>query len=205
MSKPVSIDDILEFWFENAPTTAQAMGRRNRVWFAADRSFDRKVAERFGTTLEAAARGELSAWIDSARGRLALILVLDQFPRNIHRGTPLAFGHDSDALALAREGIAMGHDKMLAPIERAFFYKPLQHAEDREAQALSCERCEALVDEVPDEQKGYFEQTAQYARQHRDIIERFDRFPHRNGLLGRASTPAEESYLSDDAPTFGQG
>lgn len=195
---------MLEFWFADATTEPAAIERRNRVWFSGGAAFDRACTERFAVTAAAAAAGELDHWKRSPRGRLALILLLDQFPRNIHRGTAAAYQQDRHALALCKEGIELGHDRELLPIERSFFYMPMEHAEDREIQALGMRHFEALAQEGPDELRGELEKCVEYARQHRDIVERFGRFPHRNAVLGRTSTPDEQAYLADDAPRFGQ-
>ena len=200
----VGAEDVLDFWFADAAGGPQALERRNRVWFRGGAAFDRECTERFTATLEAAARGELDHWMESPRRRLALIILLDQFSRNIYRGTAAAFQQDDQALAACRQGIEEGHDRHLAPFERSFFYMPLEHAEDREVQALSVRLAEALANESPAQWREHLQANAGYARQHRDIVEEFGRFPHRNSLLGRDSSPAEEVYLADDAPRFGQ-
>lgn len=195
---------MLDFWFEDAADGPEALLRRNRVWFQGGAPFDRACRERFSATLVAAANGELEHWKESPRGRLALIVLLDQLSRNIYRGTAAAFQQDEQALAACREGIEQGHDKPLAPCERTFFYMPLEHAEDRKVQALSVRCFEALAKQSPEEWLEQLEANAGYARHHRDIVEKFGRFPHRNAVLGRDSNPAEEAYLADDAPRFGQ-
>ena len=197
-------EEVLEFWFADAATGPEAVKRRNRVWFSAGAPFDRECTERFAGTLARAAHGELDHWKESPRGRLALIVLFDQLSRNIHRGTAAAYQQDDRALAICREGIEAGHDRELSPIERTFFYLPMEHAEDREVQALSVQHFEALAEEGPEELRGQLEANAGYARQHRDIVERFGRFPHRNAVLGRTCTADEEAYLTDDAPRFGQ-
>ena len=200
----VDAEQLLDFWFADAASGPAAVERRNRVWFAGGESFDRACTERFAATLEAAASGELDHWKESPRGRLALIILLDQFSRNIYRGTAAAFRQDSRALATCRQGIAKGHDKQIVPFERSFFYMPLEHAEDREAQALSVRLFETLADESPEEWRARLKNDVGHARRHRDIVEEFGRFPHRNAVLGRDSSPAEQAYLADDAPRFGQ-
>jgi uncharacterized protein (DUF924 family) len=198
-------EELLEFWFADAATgSSEAVERRNRVWFSGGAPFDRECSDRFAATLAAAASGELDDWTESPRGRLAVIVLLDQLSRNIYRGTAAAFRHDDRALTVCREGIERGHYKRLSPIERSFFYLPLEHAEDRDAQALSVRQLEVLVEEGPEELREQLEANADYARRHRDIIERFGRFPHRNAVLGRSSSPDEQAYLADDAPRFGQ-
>lgn len=198
------VEDVLDFWFADAADGPDALARRNRVWFRGGEAFDRQCAEGFTKTLEAAARGDLNHWKTSPRGRLALMILLDQFSRNIYRGTAAAFAQDDRALALCREGLEMGEDRQLAPCERTFFYMPLEHAEDRDVQRLSVHLFERLAEEAPEEWRAQLLANAGYARDHRVIVEEFRRFPHRNEILGRASTPAEDAYLAGDAPRFGQ-
>ncbi len=197
-------EEVLAFWFADAASDPQALARRNRVWFKGHASFDRECSERFAATLAAAAEGALDHWKDSPRGRMALIVLLDQLSRNIHRGTRAAYLQDDRALALCMEGIAHGHDRQLSLIERTFFYLPLEHAEDRDIQALSVRHFESLAEEAPEDLRRQMTENLEYARQHRDIIDRFGRFPHRNAVLGRDTTPEEEAYLAEDAPRFGQ-
>ena len=200
----VDAEGVLDFWFADAASGPQAVERRNRMWFAGGAPFDRECTAGFAATLEAAADGRLDHWKESPRGTLALVILLDQFSRNIYRGTAAAFRQDDRALATCRHGIAVGHDKQLAPFERSFFYMPLEHAEDREAQALSVGLFETLANDSPQEWRARLNADAGYARQHRDIVEKFGRFPHRNAVLGRDSSPAEQAYLAADAPRFGQ-
>ena len=177
-------EDVLTYWFAPGP-------ERTARWFRGDAATDADVRRRFASTLESAAHGELDGWAATPRGRLALIVVLDQFSRNVHRGTARAFAQDAHALALCVAGLARGDDRALAPEERAFFYLPLEHAEDAAMQARSVACFEALAAEAP-EQSGFVD----YAREHRDVIARFGRFPHRNAILGRRSTPDEEAFLA---------
>lgn len=197
-------EEVLDFWFADAADGPEALARRNRVWFGGGEAFDRECTERFAEVLAAAARGEHDPWKASPRGRLALIIVLDQLSRNIHRGTAEAYRQDDRALTLCKEGLELGHDRQLAPCERTFFYMPLEHAEDRDVQRLSVHLFERLAAEAPEEWRAELRANAGYAREHRMIVERFGRFPHRNAVLGRTSTPAEEEYLAADAPRFGQ-
>lgn len=197
-------EDVLDFWFADATSSAEAIERRNRVWFRGGADFDRECTERFAATLEAAVSGGLDHWKESPRARLALIVLLDQFSRNVYRGTAAAFAQDDRALAACREGIELGHDKQLAPIERTFFYMPLEHAENHDVQKLAVRQFESLAAEAPQELRKLLETNVEHARQHKDIVDRFGRFPHRNAVLGRVTTPAEEAYLADDAPRFGQ-
>lgn len=195
---------VLDFWFGDAMTGPEDIERRQRVWFMGGATFDRECTKRFAATLSAAASGELDDWETSPRGRLALIVLLDQLSRNIHRGSAGAFAQDQRALLLCREGIAKGHDRHLSAFERTVFYMPMEHAEDRHVQALSVQHFEALAEDGPGELRELLLANAGYARQHRDIVDRFGRFPHRNAVLGRECTADEVAYLAEDAPRFGQ-
>ena len=196
--------DVLAFWFEDAAKNPEALRRRGTVWFHSDPAFDRECATRFAATLEDAARGCLNDWAGTPHGRLALVIVLDQMPRNIHRGSPAAFMHDREAAAHCIAAIESGQDRFLDPVERIFLYMPLQHAEDLGLQHRSVEQFESLVSGADAAWRDHFAENAHYARVHYDIIERFGRFPHRNRILGRESTEEELRYLAGGAPTFGQ-
>jgi uncharacterized protein (DUF924 family) len=176
-----------------------------RRWFVGDATLDREVEATFGGLVRRAASGPLSAWAGTSEGRLALILLLDQFPRNLYRGSAAAFAHDALALALAREGIALGADRELSQLARLFFYMPLQHAESATLQQESLDAVRALSEEpAPEHIRAALTDALRYAQRHADIIAEFGRFPHRNRSLGRASTAAEEAYLTGGGPTFGQ-
>jgi uncharacterized protein (DUF924 family) len=177
------VEDVLDFWFRPS---------RRPLWFAQDADFDAEIRSRFSGLLDEALEGRHDAWAASARGRLALILVLDQFPRNLYRHTAQAFSGDERARRLVLEGLDAGHDRGLSVDERSFFYLPLEHAEDRELQALSVKLYEALGHET------YLD----YARRHRAIIDRFGRFPHRNEALGRPSTAEEADFLTQPESSF---
>lgn len=199
---------VLDYWFGRGSTGAADLEARMRFWFGGDmpeqrRQRDEEIRERFGELMVRAERGELAAWADGPRRRLALILLLDQFPRNVHRGTARAFATDPQALALALSGMQAGADAALAPAERLFFYMPLQHAESLEVQDESLAAYRRLLAESPQEDRGTFERALGYAELHRDIVRRFGRFPHRNRALGRTTTPEELAWLRD-ADSFGQ-
>ena len=155
----------------------------------------------FGDTVTQALAGRLDHFAVTPDGRLALIVVLDQFPRNVFRDTPRAFAGDAKALALCREGIAQGVDKAIEPVKRHLFYLPLLHAEDRAAQALSVQCFEQLARDAPVHQRRHFEVCANAARRYRDVIHRFGRFPHRNEILGRKSTQEERNVLAAQQQT----
>lgn len=201
----IRIDAILAFWFKEQELTAPQIDGRMDQWFGEDPVFDEEIAREFADDVERASEGELDHWAHKPRGRLALILLLDQFRRNIYRNKPEAFARDKFALKLCVEGAMEKKDKGLSPIERVFFYMPLQHAESRKVQSKSREIYGKLAGAVSATYKETFETVAQFADLHADIIEQFGRFPHRNAILGRANTPEEDAYLAGDAPTFGQG
>jgi len=164
-------DEILRFWF------APGM---DDFWYASDPKFDADVRTRFMATYEAARDGKLDGWRASARSLLALVIVLDQFPRNMFRGDPRAFATDHMALALSKEGIGKGFDRAIDPAQRDFFYMPLMHSEVLEDHRLLA-------------RLGYDDNP--YAREHRETIERFGRYPTRNAALGRANTAEEARFL----------
>jgi len=199
------IDAILEFWFREQELSAPQIDRRMDIWFGEDDVFDHECKKEFAGDVELASAGKLDHWAREPRGRLALILLLDQFRRNIYRNTAEAFALDRAALKLCVEGAMEKKDQGLTPIQRAFFYMPLQHAESAKVQAKSVELFTKLAEAVSPTYRETFETIAQFAELHRDIIEQFGRFPHRNKLLNRPNTPQEEEYLSADSPDFGQG
>lgn len=199
------IDVILAFWFKEHELTAPQIDGRMDVWFGDDPIFDEEIAREFTGDVEAASEGRLDHWAENPGGRLALILLLDQFRRNIYRNTAEAFAMDKAALKLCVEGAMEKKDKGLTPIQRAFFYMPLQHAESARVQEKSCELYRRLAEVVSPTYRETFETIAQFADLHHDIVDQFGRFPHRNKLLNRANTPEEEEYLTGDSPSFGQG
>ncbi len=196
---------MLAFWFAGVGDDAQAVNARNRVWYGTDSAFDDEIRTRFGPLVEAAARGELKLWKLSAAGTLALIVICDQFPRNIYRATPRAFALDQRAQALARDGVAQGIDRTLSIAERSFFYLPFAHAEDREAQGLSLRCFEQLHVDAPPDFEIFSADALHWSRDHHDVIARFGRFPHRNLILDRASTADEIAWLSARSQSYGQG
>jgi uncharacterized protein (DUF924 family) len=197
-------EDLLAFWFGDEPLVGEALGARMRTWFSADPAFDAELRARFAPLADEAARGALDPWSTSPRGRLALILLLDQLPRNLHRGQARAFATDPQALACALSGIEAGLDRSLSPIERTFFYLPMQHAEDLAMQERQLAAFRALLREATPELRPALESSVEFALLHRDLIARFGRFPHRNRALGRASTPDEEKFLVEGNSSFGQ-
>jgi uncharacterized protein (DUF924 family) len=173
--------DIIGFWRAAGP----------KRWFAEDEAFDAAIRLKFEATHHAAARGDYDGWIETADGALALLILLDQFPRNLYRDSPHAYATDPLARRVAAEAVARGHDRLADPELRGFFYLPFEHSEDMADQDRSVTLCEAQARETGDE--GYLK----WARLHRDIIARFGRFPHRNRALGRETTAEEQAFLDD--------
>ena len=199
------IDAILAFWFKEQALSAPQIDHRMDIWFGEDPAFDHEIQENFAIDVDRASESRLDHWANEPRGRLALILLLDQFRRNIYRGSAKAFEKDNTALKLCVEGAMQKKDRGLTAIQRAFFYMPLQHAESRKVQAKSVDLYNKLAEAVSPTFQETFLTIAQFAELHRDIIDQFGRFPHRNALLGRDNTPEEDQYLAGDAPDFGQG
>jgi uncharacterized protein (DUF924 family) len=168
--------DVLAFWREAGPDK----------WFATDEAFDTEIREKFCATYQAAAAGKLEAWEATDEGALALVIVLDQFPRNMFRGNARCYAADSQARAAANRALKRGYDQDVPEKERGFFFLPFMHSEDMDDQ----KRCVALYREAGDE-------NLKYAERHADIIRRFGRFPHRNAALGRSTTPEEQAFLDD--------
>jgi uncharacterized protein (DUF924 family) len=195
---------ILDFWFGDTARDPARAAAREGFWFGASEAADTEVRERFAAAIDAAARGELAHWANAPHTALALVVVLDQFPRNVWRGSARAFAHDAEALDAARAAIAAGHLDRLAPIEQAFLVLPYQHDESLAAQRESVLLSEQITRAAPSEWKPLLEHYADFARQHLALIERFARFPHRNRVLGRVSTAEEQAYLEEGGATFGQ-
>ena len=193
---------VLDFWFGTDPDDAVVAREKRDLWWKSNSATDGMLRQRFSTLVEQAGRRELDEWASTPRGLLALIILTDQFPRNIHRGTPRAFVFDPLARAHCRDGIGRGFDVRLRPIERVFHYLPLEHSESREDQAESVSLFSELARITDPGHKEVFDGYLRYAEQHRDIIMRFGRFPHRNRILGRTSTVEEIAFLQTPGSSF---
>lgn len=202
MTAIAEIELVLEFWFGTSGADGAIDPTRRKMWFKSGAQHDDEIRGRFGGLHERASRGALDEWTATVRGRLALIVVLDQFSRHIYRGTARAFAQDPAAQKLTLAGIDNGIDRELAPVQRSFFYLPLEHVEDPALQALSVECYERLAAAVTDKWRKDYASFLDYARRHRDVIERFGRFPHRNAALGRPSTPEEIAFLQQPGSSF---
>lgn len=192
------IDQILKFWFGPLSSPIQFPADKISLWEGSPGG-DRLIREQFSGDYQRAVLGQYGSWRDTPEGRLALIILLDQFPRHIYLDQPQMFASDSMARGLAIEGIQLGEDQDLYPIERAFFYMPLQHSENPEMQAMSVKLYEQLVAQTPPPIKPILFEFLRLAIKHQEVINRFGRFPHRNKVLGRKSTPEEMVYLGHKA------
>ena len=201
MTNPNPVE-ILEFWFGDALGSPEALGPRSQLWFTRNDDFDRQIENRFGALPDRATRAELDEWRAEASSALALVLVLDQFPRNLYRDSVRAFEFDPLGREIAIEAISRGFDQVLHPLQSVFLYLPLEHAEDIALQERSVQLFEQLAENAPAALRPNFDQFTAYARRHRDVIRDFGRFPHRNELLGRKPTPAEAAYLESGGDTF---
>ena len=193
---------ILEFWFGDVDELGRSDALHSRRWFMKDDAFDRDIAERFAGAFADVRAGKREQWLDDPRGRLAYVIVLDQFARNMFRGTPRMFEGDKQAQAAAVEGVARGDDALLGVNERSFLYMPFMHSEDLDMQDRSVALFTALAASAPAELRGGLAAAVQYAEKHRDIIARYGRFPHRNAALGRDSTSAEIEFLKQPGSGF---
>jgi uncharacterized protein (DUF924 family) len=189
------IVNLLDFWFGFLPGPNFFPQYKLAIWFASSPEIDRQILDNFGQDLNRAGRGEYNSWRDTPRGRLALILLLDQIPRHIYRNQTREFTFDRMAQALVLEGIRKGDDRRLYPIERAFFYLPLEHAEDLNLQNLAVTSYRRLLAESPEELKPEMVDFLQSALLSQRQIVRFGRFPYRNTILGREPTPEETVFL----------
>jgi uncharacterized protein (DUF924 family) len=190
-------EDVLRFWFPDQLGDQAMIVHQWQRWFRGGANAD--IIERFSSLLEQAIRGELNSWSTEPRSRLALIIVLDQFSRSIHRDTAQAFAQDWQACALALEGIDLGHYAALnTPWEKTFFLLPLGHSEDLSNLERVVKLAEELVQESPQEYRALLQFSMEQANRHREVIARFGRHPHRNQVLGRQSTPEELKYLATE-------
>lgn len=197
---PLEMDrsqSILEFWFGDPTEPASEYGTSRNVWFKKDSAFDQQIRQRFWTDYNRAVAGGYADWVNMPKPTLALIVILDQFSRNLFRGSPQSFAADAQARAIADGAIQRGDEAALLPVERFFLYLPFEHSEALADQHRSVQLFEALVKTEPKLQHAL-----DYAYRHRDVIERFGRFPHRNEVLARVSTAAELAFLQEPGSRF---
>lgn len=195
-------DTIHAFWFGTHADDAEVIVRQSPLWWRKQADVDAEIRRRFAPVVQQAANGGLDGWLAALRGRLALVLLTDQFPRNIWRGAAPAFAFDALARRWAKEAIRLGLDQEARPIERVFLYLPLEHSEDLADQRESVRLFDRLAAAVPAAQREAFAGYLDFARRHLDIVERFGRFPHRNAALGRETTAAEAEFLRQPGSSF---
>lgn len=196
------VERILQYWFGTLEDDIEIARAQTPLWWSKNPATDAYVTSNFETLVLAAEAGGLDDWRASPSGRLALVLLTDQFPRHIYRGTPAAFRFDPLARELCLEGLQTAADQDLTPIRRAFFYMPLEHSEQLAHQQKSVELFERLAREMQETGSDVFTGFVEFARQHKTIIERFGRFPHRNEVLGRSSRQSELDFLSEPNSSF---
>ncbi|WP_226686756.1 DUF924 family protein [Stutzerimonas stutzeri] len=194
--------DLLHWWFGQGTSASEIAAEKQRLWFGYRAEQDDEARQRFGALVEQALNGELQDWAELPEGWLALVLLLDQLPRMIHRNTPKAFAGDERAQQLVRDGLAHGGDMLLAPIQRVFIYLVLEHAENLATQDLAVAQFTALRDIADESAQPLFVGFLDYAERHREVISRFGRFPHRNAILGRESSDAERLFLEQPGSSF---
>lgn len=202
VARDARAQEVLRFWIGDAGEGLAALQHRQQLWFLKDPATDLAIRERFASLVEEAGSGALGDWAAEPASWLALLVLLDQFPRNLYRGEARAYAFDPHALRHAEQGIASGQDLLLPPTARLFCYLPLEHAEDLAAQRRSVALFEALAQGAPPGHGPVFAVWLDYARAHAEVIARFGRFPHRNVALGRSSTPAEREYLATPGAGF---
>lgn len=194
----MSPDDVLHFWFGDGEPLDNS-----KAWYTKSDAFDATCTTRFGAAIDDAVAGELDAWKTSPRGRLALVILLDQLSRNIHRGKARSFSQDPIALAVATEALAAGDEAAHDRVRASFLLMPFMHAEDMTNQQRCIDGFAQLARAETDaERRAFLENGESYARKHAAIIERFGRFPHRNGILGRTSTYEEAEFLKQPGSSF---
>lgn len=193
---------LLEWWFGSAESPTEVVKAKEKLWFGKRKANDTEARERFGALMEQALAGGLREWAENPHGWLALVLLLDQLPRMIHRNTGKAFAGDQRAQALVRHGLKLGRDQHLDPLQRTFIYLVLEHCEDLavQDQAIAC--FSSLLPLLPATDRDYFTQSLDYAQRHQAIIARFGRFPHRNAFLDRPSTDEEIEFLKGPGSRF---
>ena len=203
VSKASTPQDVLDFWFDDCHESPEKCKEQSKLWYASDEKLDEQVTLQFGDLYEKACLDSLSSWGETSEGALALVILLDQFSRQIHRKTSQAFSQDPMARAIAIRTVHRGLDKELSVPGRLFLYHPFQHSEFLADQEFGVEVCGQLLEECSPEWKDTVQNSIEFFEGHREVVRQFGRFPHRNEVLGRESTPDELKYL-EDASRYGQ-
>lgn len=201
MTNPQS---VLDYWLGEAERDPGAVREKSKIWYGSNSEVDTEIDQEFAELLLLAEAGGLASWLETATGQLACVILLDQFTRNLNRGTRDAWKNDELALGVAEKCLACGNHFSLSYLGRVFLYHPYHHAESVCAQETAVDLFEELYNEAPADWKAALKGFVDFTKSHRDIIRRFGRFPHRNETLGRESTPDERQYLSDHQRNYGQ-
>jgi len=198
------IEGILAFWIGPAAHDPVESDKRSKIWYGGDKKTDQTIGSEFGAALKLAEAGELDNWAETIKGSLALIILLDQFSRNLYRGTAMAYKNDQKAVQLAQQATQTDQHLSLSLIERVFLYHPFHHSESLADQETAVRLFTLLLNDADQSWQKQMRSFADYAKGHRDIVKQFDRFPHRNQVLGRKNTDEENSYLEQNGKRFGQ-
>ena len=190
--------NVLDFWFADEPLGREQMTR----WWKKSDKVDADIRERFASLVDDVQQHSGDKWSEAPEGRLAAIICLDQFSRNMFRNTPKSFKYDGKALALCKEGLQLGHNQQLPVLRQSFFLMPLMHSESLEDQEQSVAEFTSLLDSADEAVKNYIARNLRFAEQHREIIRRFKRYPHRNAILQRVSTEEEKAFLLEPGSSF---
>ena len=201
-AQPENAESILHFWFGAGRDEAEVIREKSALWWKKDPRIDEEIRRRFELTLDAELRGEHASWDKLPGGRLARILLCDQFPRNMYRGNARAFAYDQAARRLARAVLDQKIDQTLRPVERVFVYLPFEHSENAADQITGVRLFTLLDEQAPDATKAAYGNFLDFALRHKETIDRFGRFPHRNSVLGRISTPEEQEFLKARDSSF---
>ena len=193
---------LLQWWFGSAESPAEMAEAKGKLWFGKSQAQDAEAQSRFGDLVDVALSGGLKEWAESPDGWLALVLLLDQLPRMIYRDTPKAFDGDERAQQLVAHGLKLGRDQHLEPLQRSFIYLVLEHSENLDAQHQAVARFTDLLALLPATDREFLTSSLDYAERHREVIKCFGRFPHRNDILGRVSTPEEIEFLKEPGSRF---
>ena len=200
----ITPENIIEFWFGDSLESPESARSRSKFWYMSNPDTDNEIRQRFGPTLEAIHNGDLSDWQATSKGVLALVILLDQFSRNIYRGDAKAYSGDELALTIARKAVQSGLEQELPGLYRLFLYHPFHHSERVADQETAVSLFQDVEDQSPQQWREYLHGFTKFAIHHKNVVTQFGRFPHRNKTLGRRNTKQEQAYLDEDARSFGQ-
>jgi len=200
----VTPETVIDFWFGKALDNPESARQQSKVWYGADADLDGAIRTQFSALLDAVLAGDYAGWESSAEGSLAMVILLDQFSRNIYRGDARAFSGDKRALQIAQQAVERGFDQQLPGLYRVFLYHPFHHSEQLADQESAVELMQTVAQQSSLEWQDFLHGFTRYAVEHREVVKRFGRFPHRNKILGRRTTAEEQAFLDDGASSYGQ-